>query len=132
MRVEVVSYVRGGPNLVALDVRPEDRENEQLIERAKWRLLTKLGHIRRDRDFVLVVCDHHEERGRQLVAALGLDVDRMDLHEPAIGLAPAWLVTKVVGTPIPALSGGFFCLLVVSSEATLYTVKDHLGIKLRH
>ena len=127
MRVEVVYYARGGPNFVAYDVRPEDRENEQLIERTKWRLVTKLGRIRRDRDLVLVVCDHRDEQGRQLVAALGLDVDRMDVHEPAIGHAPAWLVTKVVGTPIPALSDGLFCLLVVSSGVAIYSVRDHLA-----
>jgi hypothetical protein len=124
MRIEVVQLVpRGGDSLVTLDVKPEDEERAQLVERAKWRLLPKLVRMRQDTDLVMVVCDHRDEHGRKLIAALGLEVDRRALDEPAVGVAPAWLVAKTVGAPIPALPDRAFCLLIVTSESAFYTVK---------
>ena len=62
-------------------------------------------------------------RIRAEVAALGLEVEPRAIDEPAVGVAPAWLVTKVAGTPIPALPDRAFALLVVTSEPTFYAVR---------
>ena len=124
MRIEIATTVPyHGDNVVTLDVKPEDEERAQLVERAKWRLLAKLARVRQETDLVMVVCDHHDEHGRKLVAALGLDLDRLAVDEPAVGIAPAWLVEKIVGAPIPALPDRAFCLLVATSDSAFYTVK---------
>jgi hypothetical protein len=71
----------------------------------------------------MVVCAHGDERGRRLATALGLDVDRVGAGEPAVGIAPGWLVEKLVGASIPTLTDRAFGLLVVTSEWTFYTVE---------
>jgi hypothetical protein len=124
MRIELVSMVPyNGQNLVTLDVQPEDEHGAQLVEQAKWRILRKLRGVMRDGGLVVVVCEHGDERSRKLVAALGLEVERRAMDEPAVGVAPAWLVTKVVGPVIPMLSEGEFGLVVVTSKPAFYAVK---------
>jgi hypothetical protein len=122
MRIEWVTMVPGaGQNVVTLDVAPEDEKRAQLVEQAKWRILRKVHEVQQDNGLVMVVCEHDDERGRKLVAALGLEVPRR-IDEPAVGVAPAWLVSRVVRTPIPALPDRAFALLVVTSEPTFYAV----------
>jgi hypothetical protein len=86
----------GGSNLVTLDVTPDEQERARLVEKAKWRIVAMLDRVRRDNDLVMVVCDHRDEHGRRFATALGLDVDRVAADEPAVGIAPAWLVKRVV------------------------------------
>ena len=129
MRIEVVRQLPGGgDNLVTLDVTSDDEERAHLVEKAKWRVLAKLHRVRRENDLVMVVCDHRDERGRGFAVALGLDVDRVGADEPAVGMAPAGLVQKIVGASIPAITGDAFCLVVVTAGWTAYTVRDRTRI----